>query len=119
MVELHGGEVSAHSDGPGRGARFTVKLPLDERGTVAHGPSQPREAATRERKVLIIEDNKDAADSLSEALELAGHRVAVAYDGDAGLAKAREFRPEIVLCDIGLPAGWTGTRWRVRSARIP
>jgi len=53
--------------------------------------------------VLVIEDNRDSADSLSDALALGGHDVAVAYDGPSGIALAREFRPEIVLCDIGLP----------------
>ena len=109
MVELHGGEVSAHSDGPGKGSRFTVKLPLVERAVVADGPPQPSDAASREcRKVLIIEDNKDAADSLSEVLGLSGHRVAVAYDGTSGLAMAREFRPEVIICDIGLPEDMDG-----------
>jgi two-component system CheB/CheR fusion protein len=55
------------------------------------------------RRVLIIEDNVDAADSLREVLELSGHEVAVAYNGPDGLAKAREWRPEVLLCDIGLP----------------
>jgi two-component system CheB/CheR fusion protein len=59
--------------------------------------------ASNGRTILIIEDNRDAAASLSEALELSGHRVAVAHDGETGLAKARELRPEVVLCDIGLP----------------
>jgi PAS domain S-box-containing protein len=109
MVELHGGEVSAHSDGPGKGSRFTVKLPLVERTVVADGPPQPSDAAGRGcRKVLIIEDNKDAADSLSEVLGLSGHRVAVAYDGAAGLVMAREFRPEVIICDIGLPGDMDG-----------
>ena len=58
--------------------------------------------------MLVIEDNKDAADSLAEVLELSDHRVAVAYSGDAGLAKAREFCPEIVLCDIGIPGDLDG-----------
>ena len=55
------------------------------------------------KRVLIVEDNKDAADSLQEALQLAGHDAVVAYDGHTGLLKAREYRPEIVICDIGLP----------------
>ena len=109
MVELHGGEVSAYSDGPGKGSRFTVKLPLVERAVAADGPVQPSDAAGRGcRKVLIIEDNKDAADSLSEVLGLSGHRVAVAYDGAAGLVMAREFRPEVIICDIGLPGDIDG-----------
>jgi two-component system CheB/CheR fusion protein len=103
MVELHGGEVSAHSDGPGKGARFTIRLPIDAVGAMTHGADPAKEAAGNSRAILIIEDNRDAADTLSEALELFGHRVAVAYDGEAGLVKAREFRPEAVLCDIGLP----------------
>jgi PAS domain S-box-containing protein len=103
LVELHGGEVSAHSDGPGQGARFSIKLPLEEHVAAAQHSPQPHARARAGRKVLIIEDNRDAADSLSEVLKLSGHRVAVAYTGDAGLAKAREFRPEVVLCDIGLP----------------
>jgi PAS domain S-box-containing protein len=103
MVELHGGEVSAHSDGPGKGARFTIKLPIDHGRTTAGDAPQPKKAAGDGRTILIIEDNKDAADSLSEALELSGHQVTVAYDGETGLAKAREVQPEIVLCDIGLP----------------
>ncbi len=53
--------------------------------------------------MLVVEDNQDAADTLCECLGLTGHRVEVAYDGKEGLAKAREFRPEVVLCDIGLP----------------
>jgi CheY-like chemotaxis protein len=60
-------------------------------------------ATARRRRVLIIEDNVDAADSLREALELCRHRVEVAYNGPDGMAKARVFRPEVVLCDIGLP----------------
>jgi CheY-like chemotaxis protein len=58
--------------------------------------------------VLIIEDNQDAADSLAEALQLLGHRVTTAYDGPSGLTKVHEFQPEVILCDIGLPAGMDG-----------
>ena len=108
MVELHGGTVSAHSDNPEHGARVIIELPVEERGTATEDPTPPLAAAGRRRKVLIIEDNRDAADSLCEAIELAGHRVAVAYDGEAGLAKARELEPEIVLCDIGLPGAMDG-----------
>ena len=101
LVEMHGGEVCAHSDGPGKGSDFVVELPLDA-VVAAASPSPPRPEA-RSRRVLVIEDNVDAADSLREVLEFDRHLVEVAYNGPDGLAKARQFRPEIVLCDIGLP----------------
>lgn len=101
LVELHGGSVGAVSEGPGRGAEFTIKLPLDvapERATPA-----PTMHPVSRRKILVIEDNVDAADSLKEVLELSGHDVQVAYNGPEGITKAREFRPDVVLSDIGLP----------------
>jgi CheY-like chemotaxis protein len=102
LVEKHGGSVAARSDGPGRGAEFTMRLPLDV------GVEPRRDAAdvaVRElpRRVLIIEDNRDAADTLQEVLELEGHEVAIAHSGPEGLAKARQFHPDLVFCDIGLP----------------
>ncbi len=102
LVELHGGSVSAHSDGLGKGSEFIVRLPLAP--DVALDSVAAGAAPTRaRRRVLVIEDNIDAADSLREALEFCGHRVAVAYSGPDGIARAREFRPDVVLCDIGLP----------------
>jgi two-component system CheB/CheR fusion protein len=101
LVEMHGGEVCAHSDGPGKGAELIVELPLDPTATTTN-PSAAG-AAAGSRRVLIIEDNLDAADSLREALEFGAHVVEVAYNGHEGLAKARQFQPEIVFCDIGLP----------------
>ena len=102
LVELHGGEISAHSDGVGKGAEFVVRLPA-EVAEVALPPSRRAEAEHAPRRVLIIDDNADAADSLLEVLELGRHEVAAAYDVPEGLAKARAFRPDVVLCDIGLP----------------
>lgn len=102
LVELHGGSVRASSDGPGRGAEFTVRLPLGVAPEVMPPPDETE--AARPRRVLVVEDNVDAADSLKEALELLGHEVRVAYDGTEGLTVARGFRPEVVLCDIGLPS---------------
>ena len=102
LVEMHGGEVCAHSDGPGKGSDFVVELPLDSRSTATASPSAAGTEGGR-RRVLIIEDNIDAADSLREVLEFGEHVVEVAYNGPDGLAKARQFQPEIVLCDIGLP----------------
>jgi PAS domain S-box-containing protein len=102
LVELHGGSVAAHSEGLGKGAEFIVRLPLDLHGT-AQPETPAQESEHRSLRVLIIEDNVDAANSLSEVLGLGHHQVAVAYNGPEGIAKAREFQPEIVLCDIGLP----------------
>jgi PAS domain S-box-containing protein len=108
MVELHGGRVTAGSDGPGRGARFTIELPLDGGEVAPSAPAPARAPLGEARRILVIEDNRDAADSLAEVLALGGHHVEVAYDGPAGLAKARARPPEIVFCDIGLPAGMDG-----------
>ena len=94
------------SKGLGRGAEFTVHLPLE---ALPLHTSQPEDSdrPLRRRRVLIIEDNTDAADTLREVLELCGHEVGVASDGPEGVRAAGALRPEIVLCDIGLP-GMTG-----------
>ena len=104
LVELHGGRVGGMSRGEGTGAEFTVRLPLvqQEAETVAaSGTVEPRPLHTR--RVLLIEDNVDAAESLGDALKLSGYEVAVAFDGFRGIEKAREFKPDVVFCDIGLP----------------
>jgi len=102
LVELHGGSVRAYSPGPGRGSEFTVLLPRAEppasRPAAGAAPGQ-----RRGRKVLIIEDNLDAGQTLADLLRLQGHEVAFAADGRAGIAAARDLRPEVVFCDIGLP----------------
>ena len=107
FVDLHCGEVSAQSAGPGQGAEFIVRLPLDVVQDVAKAKDQdktePSAAERRPRRVLIIEDNVDAADSLREALELNHHEVEAASTGPEGLEKAHRFKPDVVLCDIGLP----------------
>jgi two-component system CheB/CheR fusion protein len=102
LVELHGGEVSAHSRGPGTGAEFVIELPLGEAEPVGLDRGI-REMRGKRRRVLIIEDNLDSAESLRDAIELGEHFVELAHNGPDGLAKARQFKPEIVLCDIGLP----------------
>jgi signal transduction histidine kinase/ActR/RegA family two-component response regulator len=103
IVELHGGRVTARSDGPGTGAEFGFSLPLRAEPRDRAAPPVARaEAGTR--RVLIVEDNEDAAETLREVLELAHHEVAVAHDGASALELARRFRPDVVLCDIGLPS---------------
>jgi PAS domain S-box-containing protein len=102
-VELHGGSVTARSDGPGLGSEFTVRLPR------VQAPESPRPDAGEvpdgpPRRILVVDDNADAADMMRTLLELLGHQVRVAYDGFAALAVAIDFRPDIGLFDIGLPS---------------
>ena len=104
LAEMHEGAVDATSEGPGKGASFTVRLPLE---TVA--PVESRQCMEDShtdpgsRRVLVIEDNADAADSIGQALTMVGHAVEIARSGPEGIEKARAFGPEVVICDIGLP----------------
>jgi signal transduction histidine kinase/CheY-like chemotaxis protein len=107
LIEMHGGQVSAHSDGPGLGSRFTVRLPaLPESVTIAE-PPKPAPAAAREsrvaRRVLVVDDNTDNAELLKILLEDEGHETFMAHDGVEGLAAAERLRPDVVLMDLGLP----------------
>lgn len=111
LVELHGGHVTAHSEGPGRGAEFRMVLPLDR--TSAHIAARNAAASTSApRRILVVEDNRDAADMLAELLRNEGHAVTVCYSGDGALVEALRVGPEVVLCDIGLPGkdGFTVAR---------
>lgn len=101
FVELHGGTVAAKSEGTGTGAEFSIELSLAP-SAAASSPARASGQTVRHR-ILVIEDNRDAADTLREALEYLEHDVEVAYDGGEGLAKAKLFRPAVVLCDLGLP----------------
>ena len=105
LMDMHGGSVEGHSDGPGHGSRFTVHMPLiptepqveRERAVVAETPTGPP------MRVLVVDDNRDSADMLRVLLELCGHSVVTAYDGDEALTLAEDVRPDAVLLDIGLP----------------
>jgi CheY-like chemotaxis protein/nitrogen-specific signal transduction histidine kinase len=104
LVELHGGDLGAESGGLDEGATFTVTLPLDAAAQdLVHGGTLDVFASQPARRVLVVEDNRDAADLLRDLLVLGGHRVELAYDGRAAVAKARSFAPDVVICDIGLP----------------
>jgi len=108
LIELHGGEVRASSPGPGQGSEFMLKLPLERRSEVPTAPAAPAAPAGKPCRVLVVEDSADAAESLRLLLSLKGHEVAVASTGPAGLRAAREFRPEVIVCDIGLVGGMDG-----------
>ncbi|GAB3726429.1 hypothetical protein GCM10028862_01710 [Luteimonas pelagia] len=105
LVSQHGGHVSAHSNGLGRGSRFVVKLPVAASTPEARaGDAAPAATKTvRGLRVLLVDDNADAANTLSLALEVAGYTVAVAEDGRGALERAVEFQPEVAVLDIGLP----------------
>ena len=105
LVELHGGSIEARSEGPGRGSEFVVHLPMPiETGAGASEAAAAVDPARRaRRRVLVADDNEDAADSLGMILELAGHEVRVAHGGRQALQIAAEFRPDVALLDIGMP----------------
>jgi PAS domain S-box-containing protein len=103
LVELHGGSVAAASDGLGRGSTFTVHLPLLEGVSAPRAAIEPAPAVAAGRRVLVVDDNRRAADSLAEILRLDGHDVETAYDGREALAAMERFRPQVALLDIGMP----------------
>jgi PAS domain S-box-containing protein len=103
LVELHGGRVTARSEGPGEGTEFVITLPIAaEPAALQEAPVFSRRAS-RTLRILVVEDNVDAAETLRDLLELSGYAVELAHTGPAGLEKALAFRPEVILCDIGLP----------------
>jgi signal transduction histidine kinase/CheY-like chemotaxis protein len=107
LVQMHGGVVTASSEGRGRGSEFVVRLPLKGSGVgiVAPATTLRRGAAapTSSRRVLLVDDNRDAAEALGEALTDIGFEVKVFFDSRTALAQAAEFEPEVAVLDIGLP----------------
>jgi PAS domain S-box-containing protein len=104
LVELHGGTVSAASAGSGCGAEFTLALPAAVDACTANrsaGGSPPR--PRRRLRILVVEDNRDSAESLRLLLQMFGHEVSVAYSGPEGVQAAKRWHPDVMLCDIGLP----------------
>jgi signal transduction histidine kinase len=105
LVELHGGTITAHSDGPGQGSEFTVTLPCVPADAGQPGAAQDdRQPVTGKRlRILVVDDNRDAADSLALLLGLDGHEVRTAYAGRSALDEAAAFLPDACVLDVGLP----------------
>jgi two-component system, chemotaxis family, CheB/CheR fusion protein len=127
LVALHGGSVEAHSAGLGKGSEFVVRLPVlppaepKRREVAAAGTGAAAAASPSPRRVLVVDDNVDTAESLALLLRLKGHEVEVAYDGPTALDAATAFHPEVVLLDIGLPGldGYQVARRLRRRGRSP
>jgi signal transduction histidine kinase/ActR/RegA family two-component response regulator len=103
LVEMHGGTVEAHSDGPGLGSEFAVRLPTLPMSEPATLPEVLSQTAVSGRRILVVDDSEDGAEFLALLLQVSGHETRTANDGPAAIEAAEIFRPEIVLLDIGLP----------------
>ena len=102
LVDLHGGRVEAHSDGPGMGSEFVVRLPTIG-GNGATRAIQKGEKSMKRYRMLVVDDNRDSAESLALLLKLTGHETRTALDGEAAIKAAAESQPDVVLLDIGMP----------------
>jgi CheY-like chemotaxis protein len=119
LVGMHGGSVEVRSDGVGRGSEFIVRLPrIDAQRLSARLKRDDVPATLAARRILVVDDNRDSADSLCKLLRLGGHEAVAAYDGLEAVESAASFQPDIVLLDIGLPKlnGFEAAR-RIRQAR--
>jgi PAS domain S-box-containing protein len=116
LIEMHGGRVEARSEGMGRGTLFEIRLPLIKRPPVAADLPGPPEVAAK--KILVVDDNVDAADTLALLLQLEGHEAEAVYESNQALEKAGTFKPQVVLLDIGLP-GMNGYQLAERLRSMP
>jgi two-component system CheB/CheR fusion protein len=120
LVRAHGGTVEVKSDGVGRGSEFLVHLPLTSPPPATREEPAPKAAKKRRtpRRVLVVDDNRDQAESLGMLLEIFGHQVRIAFDGNQALEIAQDFKPQMVLLDIGLP-GMSGYELARRIREVP
>jgi CheY-like chemotaxis protein len=117
LAEMHGGSIDAASPGLGQGSTFTLRLPVSTHGAVAGDEAGPG-APVGGLRVLVIDDNRDSADSATDVLRLLGNQVESAYDGEGGIQLARRFRPHMVLLDLAMP-GMDGYEVRKRLLAEP
>ena len=108
LIEMHGGTVEAHSDGAGSGSEFIIRLPIpvteaEETSEVAIEVGTTQTAADVRRRILVVDDNVDSAESMAMMLELSGHAVAMAHNGAEAVELAKEFQPDIAFLDLGMP----------------
>jgi CheY-like chemotaxis protein len=103
IAEMHGGSAVAESAGKGKGTEFVVRLPLVRIPAADRANVAARHVANGRRRVLVVDDNRDAAESLAEIVTLLGHYAEVALDGPSAIAHVHAKAPDVVLCDIGLP----------------
>jgi signal transduction histidine kinase len=121
LVEMHGGTITAASAGPGQGSEFTVSLPLaPATADSAPPPPQEKDAGLKasDRRILVVDDNVDSAEAMAMMLQMAGNEVRMSHDGPSALAEAANFRPDVVLLDIGLP-GMDGYEVARRLRALP
>ncbi|MBV8232331.1 MAG: response regulator, partial [Planctomycetaceae bacterium] len=106
LVEMHGGTVTAESNGLGKGSTFTVRLPALGAGdgpAPATSSEDDRPSSVSKRRILVVDDNQDSARTMSGLLELLGHEVHTAFDGVEAVEAAKQFGPEVILMDVGMP----------------
>jgi signal transduction histidine kinase/PAS domain-containing protein/ActR/RegA family two-component response regulator len=103
LIELHGGTIEARSDGPGRGSMFTIRMPVHDGVVEQRTATPPVEVPRTSRRVVVIDDNPAAANAMQRLVNVLGGQCRVAYDGESGLTHVREFQPDIVILDIGMP----------------
>jgi CheY-like chemotaxis protein len=103
IAELHEGIIEARSAGPGKGSEFIIRLPLQQIANSTAAASPSPQAAQIPKRVLVVDDNADAASTLQHLLRSLGHETRLANDGESALAIADEFNPDVVLLDIGMP----------------
>jgi two-component system CheB/CheR fusion protein len=115
---MHGGSVRATSAGPRLGSEFVVRLPVAAEPDVTDRSSRPAAPEPPRRRILVVDDNQDVAQSLAMLLEMLGHELGVAHDGPGALETAERMRPEVVLMDISLP-GMDGYEVARRMRQLP